>query len=358
MEGPDDQEWFDRLHLDDRNIRAALRWWYEHEPAGVLAFARGMGRAWYVWGDVAETRDSLDEMLHVVEQGGVVGDPIDVAWLHSRLGWPRFLTGDFAGGIAETESAIELFRELDQPVGLAYSLATRAEMTVFAEGDTDAALLFYRPAMRESRRSESPETTAWILAETAQALILADRVDDEVTQMLDEAQTTLEAAGDLTGLAHVCMDRTLAAYARDDIDTANRWANRGIDYSRAAGHAVYEQVLLTALGVGSLHRGEHARSRERLDQSARLAYDTHNFYQLGLSFQGLAVHAAVTSRPVISARMWGAAGALVPVWPLFRRRYLAELMVPACEALGSRWDEEVAAGARLTVEEALDLALG
>ncbi len=358
MAGPDEQEWVDRLHLDDANIRTALRWWHEHEPVGVLAFANGIGRAWYVWNDLAETRDALDEMLTVAEQPEVEGDPLDVAWLHARLCWPRFLSGDFAGGMAEAEEAIERFRELDDPTGLAISLGDRAQMTVFAEGDIDTALEFYRPAIQESRRSGSPETTAWILAESAQALIFADRVDEEVDEMLDQAQRALEAAGDLVGLAHVCMDRTLAAYAQGDPDAADAWARRGIAHSRAAGHAVYEQVLLLGLGVGAMHRGDQDRSRELFEQSARIAFDTHNLYQLGLPLQAMAARAALTDRPVDSARMWGAAGTLTPVWPLFRRRYYDELMAPAREALGPRWDDEVAAGAALTVEEMLDLALG
>lgn len=357
MLGPNEQEWVDRLHLDDANIRTALRWWHDHEPVGVLAFANGIGRAWYVWNDLAETRDALDEMLTVAEQPGVQGDPLDVAWLHQRLCWPRFLSGDFAGGMAEAEEAIECFRDLDDPAGLAVSLGDRAQMTVFAEADTDAALEFYRPAIRESRRAGSPELTAWILAETAQALIFADRVDEEVHEMLDQAQPPLEAAGDLVGLAHVCMDRTLAAYAEGDLEEADAWAQRGIDYSRAAGHAVYEQVLLLARGVGDIHRGDQVRSLELIEQSARIAYETHNLYQLGLPLQALAARAATMDRPVDSARMWGAAGTLTPVWPLFRRRYYDELMAPAREALGPRWEDEVAAGAALTVEEALELAL-
>lgn len=358
MEGPDEQEWVDRLHLDDENLRVALRWWYDHEPAGVLAFVRGLGRAWYVWGDFGETRDRLAEMQRLVDRHDVVADPKDVAWLHLRIAWPRFLTGDFAGGEAEMESAVEQFRELDEPIGRAHALAGRAHMTVLVEGPSDTALEWYREAITESRRCGSVETIAWILVESAQALILADRVDAEVDGMLDEAQPIHEASGDLVAQAHLCMDRTLAAYARDDLDEVTRWAERGIRRSRAAGHAVYEHALVAALGVGSLHRGDPEEAAELLTRSAHIAVDTYNLNALGISFQALAAHAAVRERPVDAARLWGAAGALVPAWPLFQRRYLGELMRAAREALGDRWDDEVAAGSALTVDEALTLALG
>ncbi len=357
MDGPDELEWVDRLHLDDSNIRAALRWWYDHEPVGVLAFARGMGRAWYVWGDIVETCDALDRMDRVAADAGPAADPADVAWLHSRLSWPRFLSGDFAGAVAATEAAIDGFGELDHPVGLALALANRAHMEVFAGADTDDVLELYRSAIVEARRAGNPSTAGWVLGETAQALIFADRVDEHVDEMLDEAQSALEAAGDLVGVAHVCLDRTLAAYARGELDAADRWAKRGIDTSRAAGHAVYEQVLLVALGVGCLHLGDLPRSHELLDESARLAYDTHNFFQLGISLLAWSARTALVGRAVDAARLWGAATALAPAWPLFQRRY-DEFLAPARASLGSRWDEEVTAGAALTVEEAMELALG
>ena len=153
------------------------------------------------------------------------------------------------------------------------------------------------------------------------------------------------------------MVRMFVAYARGEAVSVRDWSLRGIEYSRAAGHAVYEQALLVALGMWSLQEGDHPRSSELLERSVRIALESHNLYQLGISFQALAVRAAIMGRPVVSARLWGASGGLVPVWPLFERRYFDELMVPAREALGPRWDEEVATGSALTVDEAVELAL-
>ena len=357
MEGPDEQEWVDRLRPDDENIKVALRWWGVHDPPGVLAFVRGLGRAWYVWGDLADTRDRLVELQRLVEPYEASLDPEEIGWLHLRSAWPLFLTGDIVGGMAEMAAAADRFGDVDQRIGLAHAHAGQGQMVLFVEGPTDAALRFYRQAVDESRRCGSAETVAWILAQAAQALVLADRVDADVERMLDEAQPVLEASGDLVGQAHVCMDRMFVAYARDDPESVREWSERGIECSRAAGHAVYEQVLVTALGVWWVLEGDHGRSGELLERSARIALDSHNLYQLGITFQALAVRAAIMGRPVVSARLWGTAGALVPVWPLFERRYFDELMVPAREILGERWDDEVAAGSALTVDEALELGL-
>ena len=78
--------------------------------------------------------------------------------------------------------------------------------------------------------------------------------------------------------------------------------------------------------------------------------------QLGIALQAASVLAAVEGDTVRAARLWGAAGTLGPVWPLFQRRY-GELLAPARTALGDQWDLEVAAGAALTSEDATELAL-
>ena len=357
MEGPDEQNWLEHVRQNESDIDVALRWWIGNEPSGALAFARGMGRAWYVTGDLVDTRDRLDEILAAARATDSPADRSGAAWAHLRLGWPRFLTGDVAGGIAEMDIAANGFQATDDLIGLARALAGRAHMTLLATGDANEALSTYERAIGESRRSGDPVAIAWCLVEAAQALILADRADLRVEEMLAEAEDVFAAAGDDVGLSHLFMDRVLAAYACDDLEELRRSAEEGIEHSRAAGHHVYEQILLIALGVRLTHLGDLVRSAEFLGDAAQMAFAHHNLLQLGIAFQAMAVHFAVTDEPVRAARLWGAAGRLSPVWPLYQRRY-GELMAPAREALGTAFDEEVAVGATLTPEDALELGLG
>ena len=356
MEGPDEQHWLERLLRSESDVDAALRWWIANEPSGALAFARAMGRAWYVTGDLVDTRDRLDEILVAARTTAAPVDRADLSWAHLRLGWPRFLAGDVAGGLDEMDTAANGFQVTDEPIGLARALAGRAHMTLLATGDTDEALSTYERAIGESRRSGDPVAIAWCLVEAAQALILADRADLHVDKMLAEAEDVFAAAGDDVGLSHLFMDRMLAAYARDDLDEVRRSAEAGIEHSRAAGHHVYEQILLIALGVRLTHLGDHDGSAELLRHAAQMAFAHHNLLQLGIAFQAMAVRAAATDEPVLAAQLWGAAGRLSPIWPLYQRRY-GELMAPARDTLGTAFDDEVAVGATLTPEDALVLGL-
>ncbi len=87
-----------------------------------------------------------------------------------------------------------------------------------------------------------------------------------------------------------------------------------------------------------------------------MAHEDQNLMQLGIALQGMAVLAAAERDSRRSARLWGAAGTLCPYWPLFDRRY-GPLLEPARADLGDSWAAEVAAGAELSPDRAVALAL-
>ncbi len=93
--------------------RVALRWWTDRDPGGTLAFANAVGRAWTIWGDFDEAIRLLEGM--VTTAADIEVDPVELAWVHLRSGWPRFLTGDIAGGLGAMEAAGGLFEAADEP---------------------------------------------------------------------------------------------------------------------------------------------------------------------------------------------------------------------------------------------------
>ena len=189
MIGERDRKWIRRLERDDANVRIALDWWIDHEPARALAFANGLGRAMQFSTHDAELCALFDRMLDAAfSDDRVDPNPLDVARVRLRRGWPRFLTGDFEGGMDDMRGAGRVFDEYDDAVGAAEAHAGLGHMIVLATADTDAASASYARAIESSRRAHAVLTTAMALAECAQSLILADRVDANVDEMLDEAE--------------------------------------------------------------------------------------------------------------------------------------------------------------------------
>jgi predicted ATPase/DNA-binding SARP family transcriptional activator len=355
MDGPDEGRTAERLEVECRNLDAAIEWYLEHRPADVLAFARALGRLWYLHEDMASTADRLEALISAAAAAGE-SDPGEEGWAWVRLAWPRFLSGDFEGGVEAMERAERLCGEAGDELGLSQATKGQAHMALLGSADTETALGLYRRSLAHARRAQQPLAVAWVLVEAAQSLILADRTDDEVHRMLDEAQELFEQAGDQYGLSHLWMDRMLAAYAVGDLDSANRACEAGIEQQRMCGNRMYEQVLRTALGAGAVHRGDLATARRELTDAVTMAHEDQNLMQLGIALQGMAVLAAAERDSRRSARLRGAAGTLCPYWPLFERRY-GPLLEPVRVDLGHSWDHEVAAGAQLSPDRAVALAL-
>lgn len=355
METADEGRWLERLQQDEADLDAAVEWYLEHDPACVPGFARALGRAWFVGGDLAAATQRLTQMLQAARSAGST-DPVEIGWLLIRLGWPQFLVGEFGRAMSTMEEAADLLAHTGEHVGMSVALAGRAHMVLLATADTDAAVELYRQGIEHARLSGVGPTTAWALAEAAQSLLLADRVDEDVEAMIAEAETLFTEAGDHFGLSHVCMDRMFLGYARDDLDGCLRACEEGIAHQQAAGNQMYEQILRLALGIRHVHLGELAEARRQIAAGIHLAQDAHNLAQLGIALQAAAVLAAADHDPERAARLWGAARSLGPVWPLFERRY-GELLASARSALGPRWELEASAGEELSTEEAVQLAL-
>jgi hypothetical protein len=124
--------------------------------------------------------------------------------------------------------------------------------------------------------------------------------------------------------------------------------------SRLGGYVNWEQVARVALGGAAHEEGDERLSRRQLRQAVQLAVDTANHVQLGIALHAVAATTA-GREPETAARIWGAGSALAPLYPLFARRY-GEWMAPSRLALDDRFDELVAEGAQLSVDDAVALA--
>lgn len=354
IEGADAARWIALVGHEDHNLRAAIEWFLAGDRAeDALAFAPAIGHVWYVQGDLAGCRELLTRLLR--SPGDV--PPELRARAHLRLAWPTFLGGDMEGGFAHCREAERAFEAAGDAAGVAHTLRDRAHMLLLGAGDTDAALPLYRRAIELLDAPGSEHDRAWVQITMAQALLLADRETPELVEALDEAEVALVGASDARGLAHLSMDRVFVAYAADDMEALERAAHAEIGYSRSVGDTVYEQIGLIALGLLAAvydRTPDRRRAEALLQRAMHLAWDTGNLLQLGIALQAVAA-VTVAQDARAAARLWGAAMALSPAWPLFQRRY-GELVDPYRRELGDDFDREVQAGGALDPEASMELA--
>lgn len=355
METRQERRWIAHLTRDDANLRQAMGWYGEHRPGGRLDFARGVGFAWFQRGLYAEQVSLMETMLAAVE-GAETVDEEAVAWAHLRVIWPAFLLGDFEAAAHHLEAAEQGFERVGEPTGLALVHTDRAHTTMLALADHAGAEPSYRRAIAEARQIGSDIVLARCLVTFAHSRALADQVDQETMDLLDEAEPLFAAHEDRLGLAHVSMTRMIAALADDDVPAVLEAATEGIRQSRLASDNTFEHLTLVGAALGHRLEGRRTEAIALLRQAVSRAVAAQTQVSLGVILHTATVFAALDGDHRRAARLRGAAMVRMPLWPSMRRRY-DELLSPSIADLGDDWEQEVEVGRQLGDHEVVALAL-
>ncbi len=323
-----------RLRREGQNLRTALRWFLANDPVGAVGFAPALAELADTWLDHTASVTLFEQLLEAAEREPSTSES-DRAWIEVGIGWPLFLTGHPARAIALTEDAAATFVRIGHRHGACHALTNRAHMELLSTADQESAGVWYRRALDELGDSPGSLLRAVVLVEAAQAQILADRSDEHVDQMLDEADAILREFHDHQRLAHLAMDRSLAAYAADDMAAVGEFACENLHESRLAGTRMFAQIGEAALGVQHLHALEHDRALDHLRSAVRMAHEDGNLLQTAIALQAIAVDYTLTGRTEAATTIWTTARSWAPLWPLFSRRY-AELLGPELTELLER----------------------
>ena len=249
IEGPEQELWLDRVAdtLDD--VRVGLAWALEGERTALgVGCAASLYRYWYVR-NVREGRQWLDRLLaaatevppkllakalfadgslaeHLGDyQAAVpgleralalyrqVGNERGVAWTLHALGSAQWATHEPAQVKASFEEALEMFRRLPDPAGIAFGLGFLA-IWEFEFGDIARAANLADEMLSLVRFPGAPP---WIVAHAIEASAVGrwkrDRDIERTRELLREALGVYRQLGSLLCAAH-CLG-TVAAWALD-----------------------------------------------------------------------------------------------------------------------------------------------
>ncbi len=274
LDGPGGPALLTQLELEHDNLRAALGWLVEHEPAAGLRLA---GALWSFWESRGYVREGLDWLERALEQAENEVPPAITARALIGAAALRRARGDvtIAEGLARQSTAIR--RELNDATGLAESLIILA--TILAQaGQAEEALALAREGIALRRQHGDAVGTAWALLELgtimsfqanfAEAQAQAEnavglrqgRSDNVLDAWLARCLGSLKSgAGDVTGARPLLEHAVELLRARGDA-TGLAWSLLGLGDllmrqtapDRTDGRAMVEQAL------GGLERlGEH-----------------------------------------------------------------------------------------------------
>jgi DNA-binding CsgD family transcriptional regulator len=204
-----------------------------------------------------------------------------------------------------------------------------------------------------------------LAASLSMASIAANMAGDRSTarRLLDDASAATAGLDDALSTLALLQARSLDGFFNGDLETAGSASSEGERLSRQIGDLYTLKVWLLNLGTTALIAGEPAAARSRFAEALRIARLVDDRVQLSYLLDGLGTVAARTGEARLGAQLLGAAdtvraGTGNRVMPYLAPQ-LAQARASAVAALGaSRFEAELSAGARLSRDAAVRLALG
>jgi non-specific serine/threonine protein kinase len=280
--GAAEKEWLDRLDADHPNLREALRWFRDHDPAAGLRLAVGLCRFWYDRGLVSEGRRWLEDLLDRAPDRTVVR-----ARALFGLGWLAFQRGDSVAMKSAMEDSIPIFQENGDDRGAGRSLSYLGRVAL-QEGCYAEAQAFLRRGLaflREADDRPGIATTLFWLGN----LLRASGDDEGAAALLAESRVIfLELRGQGGRDFFVLGQLAELARLQGDYDEARALTNESLVVSREIGHR--ELVVTNLHRMAALVRaeGDYQQSRVLLGECLDLAQELGHQPWMGRVLIGLA----------------------------------------------------------------------
>jgi predicted ATPase/DNA-binding CsgD family transcriptional regulator len=276
LEGPEQAAWFDRLDADHGNLRAALAWVVDHDPARSLRLVAGLWRYWAVRGYVTEGRSWLGRAV-AANRGNpsprppTGASPSD-AWSEALYGASVLASmgQDQERGAALADELLAMSRERGDRsgVGKALNLLGNAALK---QGELQRAKVLYDDAFGHLR---APEDEPWIAVVLDNLGTIAHLLGDHerATDLLEQALATWRRLGNAWGVAVALHDLGDSAYRQGDFDRAEALFRDSLALNAVERDRPGVAWCLERLGLVAAVRGDHERAVRLLGAAEGLAH--------------------------------------------------------------------------------------
>lgn len=272
LRGAQQLAWLARLRAEQENFRAALRWSLEQASNGntlkmnvsgaelcaievSLRLAAALRPFWEWQGNMIEGRHWLETALELPASDHV-GKTAIVARARALSSLARLysLHNEQDRSVTAVEESITLWRQVDDPAGLAMALYHRAWPPI-PEGDYDLAKSFFEQALQLL----SPEKDVWLRAQIF--LLLGDVAgfsgDYELMRSyFAQCKAMFEQIGDRSGVADVLKDQAGMAILEHNYSWAVTHLLKSIAMCQELGYTQFIGTGMGLLGFAVGGRGE------------------------------------------------------------------------------------------------------
>jgi non-specific serine/threonine protein kinase len=314
--GTKQQAWLARIASDHDNLRAALAWSTQASSLEGLQLAVALDAFWRIRGFLAEGREWFTRLLDAV--------PIDIRTrLRARglyaAGLFATLQGDYAAGKGLLQESLIIFREVDDPRNVAYTLDSLAYLAIEA--------------------GEYPEGEA----------------------RAREAVDLLRARSSREGLCFSLIHLAIAVRWRGDWTAAHELYEQSLAIARDVGTPWEIGTALREMGLAECDEGQFDLALKHLAEAMTILHGLGDRPGVIESLEGVASLAAATAAPRRAVRLWGAADALqqemggtrsINQTIIYERQVKPVRAILTTEAFDQSWDE----GRTMSLDDAVRYA--
>jgi tetratricopeptide (TPR) repeat protein len=359
LRGPEAARGIGHLKTEHDNMRAALSWtieWQEKVEQG-LRLAGALWRFWSVLGHYSEGRRWLEEALALDGRGSIESRAMTLAGVGELASYQ----GDLDRAEEALAEGLELLtREVTGRSEAKLNLLLSLGHVALERQDHDSATEAFEESLALSREMGN----GWGLAGSIMSLAIVIHEQgnlERATELYAEGIDLFRKRGDKLGLAQCLNNLGLVMYSRGDLERAAGLTEESVALLRELGAGADTAVGLSNLGWIALLQNDVGKASDLFEESLHLASGTGMEPVVLTTLEGFACLAGARGEVRRAARLWGVTQALEMQGIPRDTDFLAdadERISAVRSSLGEQaWEEALAEGRKITLEEAVSYAL-
>jgi predicted ATPase/DNA-binding SARP family transcriptional activator len=303
--------WFDRLEVEQANLRAAIDRCLRHSEDKLTALRLCAGLRWF-WVE----RGHFEEGLRAVQGAlGLTSDASEgplgqaIADGHATLALLCWRGGDYARAIESASVALERFEALGDQWGIALSLCVlgmigQLQGDPLAAAHNEASLIAYRALGDDYGMT-------WQLLLLAQHGLRTDQLD-RAQELAEEGFRVARSAGNPFGEGWALAHLAIVAEARGELAVAADRLERAYEALVREDRWASEAVRVALVRVCAL-RGDLPAARQHALESLRGFSAMRSSVEFGAALHAVGLIAHCAGDSAVGARLAGAAENLCPL---------------------------------------------
>ena len=351
--------WLPRLDAEVDNLRAALDWSVRHgNPTLALQLAGLLADFWAIRRRFGEGLECIEAALDATGEDAPIQDRARARRGQALLLESQGAAYDVQARLEEARAcaadALDLSREAGGAAGIAEALLNLGSLEVAESHPRRRRRAFAEEALIYARKAGDDRLVAFALMQRAGTLPPVDAVAE-----VEEAAAALRMVGSTRPLAHLYSNAVYDAVKTGAPERARPLLDRAVPLARELGEPLTLAFVCGHAGLEALFMNDLDRAVTAFEEQLRLCREHGLQYLAGEGLGGLAAIATRRGDWDRAARLLGAATAAGPVGDADLITQLEErFFAPARERHGKRrWNEAHTAGAEMTFERAIALAL-